>query len=129
ALAVAEAQGISRRFGKLNPRVAAFVECPRQPLQGRGAHMMAAMRANLAVGCHVAMKDHLLTRRALMPEIVRHLAPGEQGADLRANVFGKPAHSCRSRGLRFLGGNPESDTNELAYRIRSPEDPHPVHHA
>ena len=39
------------------------------------------------------MEDHLLAGGALVPEIVRHLAPREQRADLRADEFGEPAHA------------------------------------
>src|SRR5208283_2354723 len=55
---------------------------------------MAAMRADLQIGHQVAMEDHLLAGGTLVPEIVGHLAPGEQRADLRADEFGEPVHAA-----------------------------------
>ena len=103
ALAVAEAQRVGRRARQLDAVPAALVEGPGQAL-GRGrAHVVAAMRADLEVLLEVAVEDHLLAGGALRPEIVRHLALAEQGADLRPDIFGEPAHagiSCAARALR-----------------------------
>ncbi len=64
---------------------------------------MAAMRADLQVRDKVPVEDHLLAGRALVPEVLRHLAPREQGADLRADEFAQPAHAlspAHGRGQR-----------------------------
>jgi hypothetical protein len=54
--------------------------------------MKAAMRANLLAGVQLALENHLLAVRALMPEVIRHLRAAKQGPDFRANKFTKPAH-------------------------------------
>ena len=63
------------------------------------------MRADLEVLLEVAVEDHLLAGGALVPEILRHLAPPEQGADLRADVFGEPAHAAILRAAHARGAS------------------------
>jgi hypothetical protein len=46
------------------------------------------------------MKDHLLARGALVPQVVRHGRPREQGTNLGADVFGEPAHGRVDSGGR-----------------------------
>jgi hypothetical protein len=48
------------------------------------------------------MKDHLLAIRALVPKIIRHLRPPQQGTDFRTNKFSKPAHRIK---LALLGND------------------------
>ncbi len=88
ALAVAEAQRIGRRLRQLDAVPAALVEGPGQALERGRAHVVAAMRADLEVLLEVACEDHLLAGGALLPEIVRHLAPrraacGSSGGHIR----------------------------------------------
>src|SRR6185437_5768549 len=88
-----------RHLGQLDARIGVLVERPGQSLLRRDAQMVAAMRADLEVLREIGVEDHLLAGGALLPEILRHLAPREQRADLRADVFGEPAHGrapCRS---------------------------------
>src|SRR6185437_317117 len=59
------------------------------------AKMVAAMPAHLEMRRQLAMKQHLLAGRALLPQIVRHVLLGE-GADLRQHVIGQPVHRLGS---------------------------------
>src|SRR5262249_51255096 len=56
-------------------------------------HVVAAVRADLQVRQQVAVENHLLAGRALMPQVLRRLAAREQRADLRADIVGKPVHA------------------------------------
>jgi hypothetical protein len=54
------------------------------------------------------MEQHLLAGRALVPQIVRHRALGEQGADFRSDDVCQPAHA---RGIaRVWGGGKQAHT-------------------
>jgi hypothetical protein len=61
---------------------------------------MAAMRADFPRGFKLAMEDHLLALRTLVPEVVRRLLAPEQGADARADEFGEPVHCGAIRRCR-----------------------------
>ena len=93
ALGVAKPQRIGDGLREFDAGVGVLVERPVQPFGRGGAHVVAAMGTHLAVGREVAVEDHLLAGRALVPQVVRHGRPGEQGADLRSDVFGEPAHA------------------------------------
>jgi hypothetical protein len=54
--------------------------------------MKTAMRTNLFAGVQLALENHLLAVRALMPQIIGHLRAAKQGSDFRANKFTKPTH-------------------------------------
>ncbi len=55
--------------------------------------MEAARRQTRRPRSSSAGEEHLPAGGALRPEIVRHLAPPEQRADFRADIFGEPAHA------------------------------------
>src|SRR5579883_486021 len=92
ALAVAEFKWIGDRLGQFDARAAAFIEQQRQPLFGIEPQVMAATAADEEIGLEVAVEQHLAATRAFVPEILRHIFLRHDGADLRQDEVGKPAH-------------------------------------
>ena len=62
--------------------------------------MMAAAAADVEIGLELAMEQHLPAARAFVPEIVRHLALGDDGADLRQDEIGEPVHGRAAARVR-----------------------------
>ena len=98
-LLVAEAQRVGRAARHLQPLPATLVEQGFEPVVGPDPHMVVTMRADALVGVEVAVEDHPLAGRALLPEILRHLGlvARIEGADLRPDIVGEPAHRAAPR--------------------------------
>ena len=124
-LLVAEAERVDRRLGHLQPGPAALVEERPEPVLGTDPHVEAAVRADPLVLVEVAVEDHPLAGRALVPEILRHLrlarAGGVEGPDLRADVVGEPAHGCApGKSLRKPPSSTTAPTQHDAELDRDP---------
>ncbi len=121
ALAVAEAQRVGRHFRQLDAGELALVERPAQPLLARCARRWwPQCGQTLQVLLQLGVEDHLLAGGTLQPEIVRHLAPGEQRADARADVFGEPAHarSLPSRAPRTPAASARTWSSTRSHGLR-----------
>lgn len=94
ALAVAEAQRIGRHLRGVDPVIGVVVEQHGEPLLRRQAHVMSAIGADMQIFHQIAVEDHLLAGRALVPEIVRRrVGLADQGLDLRTDEVRQPAHA------------------------------------
>ena len=71
----------------------------RQPGIHRQAEVMVAVRADPEPALQLAVEDHLLALRALLPEIVRNRprAGADPFTELGADDVGEPAHAVAAR--------------------------------
>src|SRR5260370_399198 len=69
--------------------------CMRAPHEaglGIERHVEEAGVTDVEIGLELAVKQHLAAARALVPQIVRDLFLGDDGADLGEDKVGEPAH-------------------------------------
>ena len=76
-------------------------------------------RADLQRPLKILVKDHLLARRALVPEIVRHLALPEQGAEARPDRRPRSANSSGGLHAAHTVRQPPHLVEHPAHRVRA----------
>ena len=96
--------------------------------------MVVARRADVEVPLQLAVKQHRPAGFALGPEVLRHLAAGEERVDLRADVVGDPVHAAssarrrstrRHRRIQLTDANPRKEPRSRPRR-RPCRSPHPT---
>ena len=117
AALVAEFERIDghRRHADIDPGLA--VEHRLEARLRPHAHVVVRSRDDELVRLHVLVKDELARLRTLDPEIFRHIAAGQEVADLRPHDVGDPVHDTSPNPSSVMPGHSRSKNGvaSLAY--------------